>query len=68
MKPGARQIMEPVDIQTFVSRASVERLDERIVRGFSGPRKLHGHAVGISLQVDQPAGELAAVVAEQGLG
>ena len=59
--PGVRQIIEPVHVETFVPETSVERLDERIVRRLSRPRELHGHAVGISPQINQPADELAPV-------
>ena len=44
---GARQIVEPVHLQTFVPKAPVERLDERIVRRLSRPGELHGDTVGI---------------------
>ena len=34
---GIRETQEPVHVQAFISKAAVERLDERIIRGFSGP-------------------------------
>ena len=50
-----------MDIQALVPKASVERLDERIVRRLSGTRQLQGHAVGIGPQIDQAAVEITPV-------
>jgi len=39
---------EPVQIQILVSKTAVERFDERIVRGFSGPREVEINSLPVS--------------------
>ncbi len=55
------KIKEPGSIQTLGPERAIERLDEGIVGGLSGPGELHGHAVGISPKINQPADDLAPV-------
>jgi len=60
---GIRQIIEPVYVETFIPQAAVERLDKCVIGRFARPRELQDDLVGVRPKIDQPAGELAAVVA-----
>src|SRR3974390_1864327 len=57
-----RQGREPMGIQTFCSKSSVERLHEGIVGRFSRPRKSDPHSILIGPQIHRLTGELAPIV------
>ena len=59
---------EPIHIQTLITKAAVERLDERIIRRFSGPREVQRHFILVGPLVQRFGDELAAVVDLDALG
>lgn len=57
---GHRQ--DPGGVQAFLAQSAVERLDMRVVAGFSGPRDVQFDLVERGPLLDQTPGELGAVV------
>lgn len=59
---------KPMTVQTLVSKATVERLDEGVVGGFTRTREGQCNFVAVSPKVCDSSGEFAAVIAEDFLG
>ncbi len=59
---GLRQRREPMGIQAFCPKRSVERFHESIVRRFSWSGKSHSHSVLIGPQIHRLTGKLAPIV------
>jgi len=57
-----RKAHEPVSVQTLRPKATIERFDVRIIRGFSGPREVEGDATLVSPQIQIARYELSALV------
>ena len=57
---GKRQ--EPVRVQAFRPEPAIEGFNERVIRGFAGPREVQCHAMGVCPQVQIPANEFRALV------
>ena len=59
--PCLRDRIEPMDVEAFVSKGSVECLDEGIVGRLAGPAEVDPHSVMIGPEIDNVAGKFAAV-------
>ena len=67
--PSICKAHEPVRVRAFRSELAVERLDEPLVRGFLGPRKVKGDLVSIGSEIEVAVGELGiGRPAEPGMG
>lgn len=60
--PGVGHRQDPGGVQAFLAQSAVERLDMRVVAGFSGPRDVQFDLVERGLLLEQTPGELGAVV------
>jgi len=56
------QVQEPVQRETLASQRAVEGLDERIVHRLAGPAELERDVLPVRPMIQQPRGELGAVV------
>lgn len=68
LSPRLGDRIEPVDVEAFIPKGSVERLDEGVVGGLARPAEVDPHAVMISPEIDKVAGKLGAIVGEQVFG
>ena len=65
--PGIGQGKEPRGVQALGPEPGVEGLDERVVRGLSGPGEVNLDTVQISPVIEQATGELRAIINPQAL-
>ena len=61
-------VFEPMKVQTFISKTSIEGLYECVVRWFARPRKGQCNLVSVGLEVRYPASELTAIVTKDPAG
>ena len=64
---GVRKAHEPVRVQAFRPEFRIERLDEPVVGGLSGPREVRRDIVGIGPEIEVAGDELVAVIDSNGL-
>src|SRR6478752_2210200 len=56
------QALKPVVVQAFIAEATIEALDESVLRRFTWSDEFQLHAVVIGPLVQRPAGELRSLV------
>ena len=59
---------EPMKVQTFISKTSIEGLYECVVRWFARPRKGQCNLVSVGPEIRYPASELTAIVTKDPAG
>ncbi len=60
--PGIFKAHEPVGVQAFRPQLAVERLNERIVGGLSGPAEVQRDIMGVRPQVQVTRDELRSLI------